>query len=245
MPRALEWLEERKPDVVLLQETKVEDEKFPRLEFEEKGYNLAIRGQKSYNGVAIFSKHPIEDVSMELPGEGIDGGADEETRYIEAVTAGVRVASVYVPQGTDLAGPRFPFKLKFLERLDAHFQTLLGHEEPFVVAGDYNVAPWPLDVFDPERLDGTLDYHPEERKRFRKLLNLGLTDAFHALHPNAVEYTFWDKRTRAWDKDFGLRIDHLLLSPQAADRLTECGIDKREGGKERSSDHVPVWCELA
>lgn len=246
MPRFLEWLDAAKPDVVLLQETKVEDDKFPLLEIEERGYNVAIRGQKSYNGVAILSNRPIDDVVMSLPGPGLEGEEpDSQARYIEAQIGDVRVASIYLPQGTDLDGPRFPYKLRFLERVKARFEELLPLEEAFVFGGDYNVAPWPKDVFDPAHLEGTLDYHPEERKRLREILYLGITDAFDALHPGTGHYTFWEKRTRAIDYDFGLRIDHLLLSPTAADRLTACEIDKAEANKKKSSDHVPIWCEIA
>ena len=240
LPNLLDWLREAAPDVALLQETKVVDEAFPALEIEDLGYNLALRGQKTYNGVAILSKSPLEDVARALPGDP----ADQEARYLEAVTGGVRVASIYVPQGTDLATERFAHKLAFLDRLHAHAQALLGHEEAFVLGGDLNVAPEAIDVYDPQGLDGELCFHPEERARFRKLLWLGLTDGFRALHPEPARYSYWDYRGRYWRANQGLRIDHLLLSPLAADRLGTCDIDRDRRGLANPSDHAPVWCEL-
>ncbi len=241
LPNFLDWIAEAQPDVALLQETKCVDENFPGLEIEECGYNLALSGQKTYNGVAILSKRPLEDVVRTLPGDA----EDAEARYIEAVTGGVRVASIYVPQGTDVDSDRFAYKLAFYERLYAHFRELLTIEEPFVMGGDYNVASTPADVHDPARLDGSLCYHPEERRRFRMLCWLGLTEAFRALNPEPGAYSYWDYRASAWEKDRGWRIDHLLLSPQAADRLLASGIDRRPRGKDKASDHTPVWCELS
>ncbi len=241
LPNFLDWLDEARPDVALLQETKTLDEAFPALEIEERGYNLALSGQKTYNGVALLSKRPIEDVLRTLPGDD----ADTQARYIEAVTDGVRVASIYVPQGTELDSERFAYKLAFYERLYAHFRDLLEHEEAFVMGGDYNVAPTPADVHDPARLEGSLCFHPEERRRFRMLCWLGLTEATRALNPEPGLYSYWDYRAGAWEKDRGWRIDHLLLSPQAADRLSASGIDRGPRGKAKASDHTPVWCELS
>ena len=241
LPNFLDWIAEAQPDVALLQETKTVDETFPALEIEDQGYNLALSGQKTYNGVAILAKRPLEDVVRTLPGDD----ADREARYIEAVTGGVRVASIYVPQGTEVDSDRFAYKLAFYERLYAHFRGLLADEEAFVMGGDYNVAPSPGDVHDPARLDGTLCYHPQERRRFRMLCWLGLTEAFRALNPEPGAYSYWDYRGGAWEKDRGWRIDHLMCSPQAADRLTASGIDRRPRGKEKASDHTPVWCELS
>ncbi len=240
LPRVLDWLGEAKPDVVLLQETKTLDEKFPALEIGDLGYNLALSGQKTYNGVAILSKQPIEDVVTVLPGED----ADDQARYVEAVTGAVRVVSVYVPNGGEIGSDKWDYKLRWLERLREHARELLALEEAFVIGGDYNVAPAPEDVHDPERLDGTTCYHPEERRRYRTLLNLGLTDAFRALNSEPGSYTWWDYRGGGWQKDQGMRIDHLLLSPQAADRLESCAIDRAVRGGEKASDHVPLWCEL-
>jgi exodeoxyribonuclease-3 len=236
----LDWLDAARPDVVLLQETKCLDDDFPRLEVESRGWHLALRGQKTYNGVAVLSRLPIVEEIRELPG---DGG---EARYLEArLENGVRVASIYVPMGQSTTSDRFPFKLAFLDAVRERAQALLELEEPFVLGGDYNVAPEPADVFDVRLMEGQVLFHPEERKRFRRLLFLGLTDAYRALHPEPHSYSWWDYRAGAWQRDQGLRIDHLLLSPQATDRLAASGIDKAPRGRDKCSDHTPVWCELS
>lgn len=241
LPNVLTWLAEAKPDVVLLQETKTVNEKFPALEIEDLGYNLALNGQKTYNGVAILSKSPIEDVVTVLPGEE----DDDHARYIEAVVGDVRVASVYVPNGGEVGSDKFQYKLRWFERLRDHIAGLLVFEEAMVVGGDYNVAPGPGDVYDPVALAGTTCFHPDEQVRFRTILNLGLTEAYQALNPQPHAYTWWDYRAGGWQKDHGMRIDHLLLSPQAVDRLDNSGIDRAVRGQEKPSDHVPVWCELS
>jgi len=240
LPALLDWLKQASPDVLLLQETKVQDEAFPGLEIGDLGYNIALNGQKTYNGVAILAKRPIQVETRRLPGD--DG--DEEARYIEAIVDTLRVGSVYVPQGTDVAGPRFAFKLRYYERLNAHVRSLLAQEEAFVIGGDWNVAPDPDDVWDAAALDGTLCYHPEERKRFRAILHLGVVDAVRALNPEGHRYSWWDYRAGGWQKDHGMRIDHLVLSPQAADRLSAAGIDRGPRGQEKASDHTPVWCDV-
>ncbi len=245
LPRVLGWLAEAKPDVVLLQEIKCTDDTFPRLEIEDMGYNVAVKGQKTYHGVAILSKFPLEDVTATLPGEE----ADDQARYIEAfVSAGkvpVRVASIYLPNGNPVESEKFPYKLRWLKRLRAHAKKLLTQEEVLVLGGDYNVAPTDDDVYDAEGWANDALCRKESRAGYRSILHLGLTDAFWALHPLPHSYTFWDYQAGAWNKDHGLRIDHLLLSPQAADRLQASGIDRKERGKEKASDHVPVWCELS
>ena len=236
----LDWLGEASPDVVLLQEIKTIAEGFPELEIGDLGYNVAVCGQKTYNGVAILAKRPIEDVTLRLPGDD----EDAEARYVEAVVGDVRVASIYVPQGTELGSARFAYKLAFLDRLHGHAKRLLAYEEAFVLGGDYNVAPGPEDVYDAEALDGTLCYHPDERAGLRKIIYLGLTDAFRALDDEPGSYSWWDYRGRGWERDHGMRLDHLLLSPQAADRLEASGIDRGPRGRPKASDHTPVWCEL-
>lgn len=241
LTRVVDWLGAAKPDVALLQELKCVDEAFPREAIEDLGYNALTRGQKTYNGVAILSRSPIDEIARALPGDD----ADDEARYLEAFTAGVRVASVYVPQGQVVGSERFDFKLRFLDRLAAHARTMLASEEAFVIGGDLNVAPHDGDVFDAAALDGEVCFHPDERARFRRLINLGLTDAIHALHPEAGNFSYWDYRAGAWTKDQGLRIDHLLLSPQAADRLNAAEVDRGPRGLDGCSDHAPVWCELA
>ena len=240
LPRVTEWLKSAKPDVVLLQETKCEDAAFPRLEIEELGYNLALCGQKTYTRVAILSKSPIEDIACGLPGDDSDG----QSRYIEAFTCGLRVASIYLPNGNPVTTEKFPYKLAWLDRLTIHAEKLLDNEERLVLGGDYNVCPTDVDVYDPIGWANDALCRIESRKAFRKLIYLGLTDAWRAQHPDLHEYSFWDYQAGAWQKNNGLRIDHLLLSPQAADTLKDSGIDKSPRGKERASDHTPVWVEL-
>ena len=240
LPRVTEWLSEFKPDVVLLQETKVLDEAFPALEIEDLGYNIAVHGQKSYNGVAVLSRYPIEDVMCGLPGDG----ADEQARYIEAVTNGVRVATIYLPNGNPAPGEKYDYKLGWMNRLYTRASELLAWEEPFVLGGDYNVCPTDMDVYDPDGWSGDALCLPESRRRFRALLNLGLTDAIREFHTGPA-FSYWDFQGGAWQKGFGLRIDHLLCSPQAADRLVGADVDRAPRGKEKPSDHTPVWCELS
>ena len=241
LPNLLAWLKETQPDVALLQELKISDENFPAMEVEELGYNLALHGQKTYNGVAILSKRPLEDVRRGLPG----GDGDTHSRYVEAVTGGVRVASIYLPNGNPVDTDKFTYKLSWMDRLAAHATELLGYEEQVVLGGDYNVCPTDLDVCDPVAFATDAVCQPESRAKFRVLLNLGYTEAYRALHPAKVAWSYWDYQAGAWEKDRGIRIDHLLLSPQAADRLTACDIDKDERGKIKPSDHVPVWVELS
>ncbi len=239
------WLKEADPDVVCLQETKSTDETFPRTELEDLGYNLAIHGQKTYNGVALLSKHPLEDVRIGLPGD--DG--DEQARYIEAVIpAGdmvLRVASIYLPNGNPVDTDKFPYKLRWMERLKAHAAELLTYEEPLVLAGDYNVIPTADDVYDEKAWEGDALTQPQSRAALRNIINLGFTDAFRACHAEPHRYTFWDYQAGRWQKGQGIRIDHLLLSPQAADRLTACDIDIEPRGREKPSDHTPIWAKLA
>ncbi len=240
LPRVLDWLAEARPDVALLQELKVVDENFPATEIEDLGYNIAAHGQKTYNGVAILSRTPIEDVTRGLPGED----SDEQARYIEAFTAGIRVASIYLPNGNPAPGEKFDYKIAWMDRLLEHTKGLLTLEEAFVLGGDYNVCATDDDVYDPAGWADDALCRPESRNRFRALNNLGLTNAFRALHPEPGQYSYWDYTGGAWQKGFGLLIDHLLLSPQAADRLKQSGIDRTPRGKEKPSDHTPVWCEL-
>lgn len=241
LPNLLAWLDEAKPDIVLLQELKCVDEAFPAMEIEERGYNLAVHGQKTYNGVAILSKFPLEDIHRGLAGDP----ADEQARYIEAVAnipGGImRVASAYVPNGQDVASDKFPYKLKFLERLRAHWAERLALHEVAVLGGDFNVAPEAVDVYDAKHLDGSVCYHPAERERLRALLNLGLYDAFRVANPTAHhQFSWWDYRGGGYERGLGLRIDHLLLSPMAADRLVNCSIDEKPRQQEKPSDHAPV-----
>jgi exodeoxyribonuclease-3 len=245
LPRVLEWIEETSPDVIVMQEIKCVDENFPALEFEDRGYNVAVHGQKTYNGVAFLSKHPIDDVMRGLPGDD----SDEQARYIEALVmpadaAPVRVGGLYLPNGNPAPGPKYDYKLGWMERLEARARELLALEEAFVLAGDYNAIPQNEDVHDPAAWADDALFLPETRAAFRRLLNMGLTDGLRQVNPRGVCYTFWDYQRGAWEKDNGIRIDHLLLSPQAADRLKDAGVDRKERGKEKASDHVPVWVEI-
>ena len=241
LPRVLEWLAEAAPDVVLLQELKGVAENFPRSEIEAAGYHVEVVGQKSYNGVAILSREPIEAVLRRLPGEP----EDDHARYLEGTTFGLRVASIYLPNGNPVDSGKYPYKLRWMARLRDHTADLLASERPLVLGGDYNVIPTPEDVYDAARWTEDALYKLDTRRAFRSLVNLGLTDAFRALHPEPGAYTYWDYQGIAWSADRGLRIDHLLLSPQAADRLRSCEIDRQPRGRERPSDHTPIWCELA
>lgn len=242
---AVQWLNEAKPDVVCLQELKCQDEQFPKEPFEALGYNCAVHGQKTYNGVAILSKRPIEDATPRLPGED----SDNHARYMEAVISGdhgtIRVASIYAPNGNPIGTDKFTYKLGWLERLKIRAKELLELEEPVAMMGDYNVIPMPDDVYDPKAWMKDALFQPESRAALRRIENLGFTDAIRACHHEPHLYTFWDYMAGAWQKDHGIRIDHIMLSPQAADRLKGSGIDKQVRGREKPSDHVPVWCELA
>jgi exodeoxyribonuclease-3 len=241
----LRWLREASPDVALLQETKCEDHAFPRQAFEELGYNLALHGQKSYNGTAILSKAPIDEQKARLPG----GDSDDHARYIEAVistgTGAVRVASIYLPNGNPTGTDKFAYKLGWMDRLIGHARDLLKFEEPLVLAGDYNVIPDPRDARYPENWTTDALFQPETRAKFRELLNLGFTDAVRAAATENGLYTFWDYQAGAWQRNNGIRIDHMLLSPQAADRYRGFRIDKHVRGWEKPSDHVPVLAEIA
>jgi exodeoxyribonuclease-3 len=240
----LAWFREFSPDVACLQEIKCVDEKFPAEAFESLGYNVAVHGQKTYNGVALVSKTPLEDVRKGLPGD--DG--DDHARYIEAVVAGptpVRVASIYLPNGNPIGTEKFAYKLRWMERLKLHAQELLPHEEPLALCGDYNVIPEPADADDPPSWAGDALFQPETRAAFRTLKWLGLTDAYMEADGAPGGYTFWDYQAGAWRRNHGIRIDHLLLSPQAADRLTGVTIHREARGMEKPSDHVPIEADLA
>ena len=239
------WLEEAQPDVALLQEIKSVDEAFPVEHFEDLGYNVVTHGQKSFNGVAILSKHPLEDISRGLPGDD----TDEQARYIEATVVGerhaVRLCGLYLPNGNPAPGPKFDYKLAWMERLLDRAKDLLAQEIPFVMAGDYNIIPQAEDAAKPDSWRDDALFRIESRTAFRQLLNLGLTEAFRARTQGPGHYSFWDYQAGAWNRNNGIRIDHLLLSPQAADMLTDCQIDKDVRGREKPSDHVPVWIDLA
>ncbi|HEY0302561.1 MAG TPA: exodeoxyribonuclease III [Rhizomicrobium sp.] len=241
---ATTWLKEADPDVVCLQELKCQDDQFPREAFEALGYNCAVHGQKTYNGVAILSKRRLEDVTLRLPGD--DG--DDHARYMEAVVPGdhgtLRIASIYLPNGNPIGSDKFTYKLAWLERLHKRANELLADEEPVALMGDFNVIPQAEDCYDPKAWMKDALFQPESRAALRKVEYDGYTDAFRACDAQPHQYTFWDYQAGAWQKDHGIRIDHILLSPQAADRLKRCAIDKHVRSREKPSDHVPVWAEL-
>lgn len=235
----VEWLRQEKPDIVVLQEIKTVDEGFPRAEIEALGYNVETHGQKSWNGVAILSLIPFDEVHRGLPGDD----DDLQARLIEGVfsieTGVVRVCGIYLPNGNPVESEKFPYKLKWMDRLHGFVQSRLALEEPFILLGDFNLIPAPIDAHDPEAWWGDALYRPESLEKFRALVNLGLTDALRAVSAEPC-YTFWDFQAGAWRRDAGIRIDHILLSPQAADRLDGVSVHRAVRGWDKPSDHVPV-----
>ena len=237
------WLAAAQPDVVCLQEIKSVDEGFPREIFEAMGYRVETHGQKSFNGVAILSKLPLEDVTRGLPGDE----TDEQARWIEATVLGrrpIRVCGLYLPNGNPAPGPKYDYKLAWMSRMEARAKALLAQEEPTVFCGDYNVIPQDADAAKPELWTTDALALPQSRAAYRRLLALGLTDAFRARDASPGQYTFWDYQAGAWERNNGIRIDHLLLSPQAADLLRDCQIDKQVRAGDKPSDHVPIWINL-
>ena len=237
------WLDMAQPDIVLLQEIKSLDENFPTELFEERGYNVATHGQKSFNGVAILSKLPLEDISRGLPGDD----DDEQARWIEATVVGkqaLRICGLYLPNGNPAPGPKFDYKLGWMERLRIRAKALLEAEEVALMAGDYNIIPQAEDAKRPDAWREDALFRPESRAAFQRIVNLGFTEAFRARVQGPGHYSFWDYQAGAWNRNDGIRIDHLLLTPQCADLLTGCGIDAEIRGHEKPSDHVPVWIEL-
>ena len=244
LPALLQWLEEAKPDVALLQEIKSVDENFPREPIEDLGYQVETHGMKGFNGVAILSRLPLEDITRGLPGDD----EDIQTRYIEATVMGdkhaVRVCGLYLPNGNPAPGPKYDYKLAWMERLYKRAQELMAIEEPFLMAGDYNIIPQPEDCWDIKPWETDALYLPESRAAYRKIMNLGFTEAFRATNQAPMNYTFWDYQAGAWNKNNGIRIDHFLMSPSCADLLVDCQIDRETRGRDKPSDHVPIWVEL-
>jgi exodeoxyribonuclease-3 len=237
LPVLLRWLEQAKPDIVCLQELKCPNEKFPLAAITAAGYNAIWHGQKSWNGVAILSKTPIQEVSRELPGEP----EDTHSRYIEAIINKMVVVCLYLPNGNPYPGPKFDYKLKWFQRFIARAAKLMELELPVMLVGDYNVMPTDLDVYKPERWIDNALFRQEVRDAFQQLLKQGWTDAIRKLHPHEKIYTFWDYFRNAFARDAGLRLDHFLLSPQIASRLKKAGVDKEVRGWEKTSDHAPAW----
>ena len=235
----LAWLEQQQPDVLLLQELKCINENFPEAEFKAAGYNAAVFGQKSWNGVAILSKLKINDIKTGLPGDD----ADEQSRYIEATVRGIRIASIYLPNGNPVDTEKFPYKLKWFDRLIAHATGLLAQQIPVVLAGDFNVIPEARDCHDPTAWEADALFRLDCQK-LRRLLYLGYTDAFRVFNDKDHQFTFWDYQAGAWPRNHGIRIDHILCSPQAADALENCTIDAEPRALEKASDHTPIMAQL-
>ncbi len=237
------WLAEAAPDVVCLQEIKSQDDGFPGQMFRDMGYQVETHGQKAFNGVALLSRLPMTGVVRGLPGDDDDAQA----RWIEATVTGtraVRVCGLYLPNGNPAPGPKYDYKLAWMARMQARVEVLLAGEMPVVFAGDYNVIPTAMDAARPDAWVTDALGLPDTRAAYRRLVNLGLTDAFRVREPGAGQYSFWDYQAGAWEKNNGIRIDHLLLSPQAADLLSEARIDRAVRGGDKPSDHVPVWVTL-
>ncbi len=245
LPRLLEWLEETRPSVACLQEIKTMDEGFPAEEFEKIGYHAIWHGQKSFNGVAILADG--EKPQEIQRGLGIDGpkeGEGEQARYLEAEVKGVRICNLYLPNGNPHPGPKFDYKLAWMKKLRARMHEIWAEEVPAVVLGDFNVIPEDKDVWSPKAMASDALMQPESRDAYSRMLAEGWTDAIDTLNPRGGVWTYWDYQAGAWQRDHGFRIDHLLLSPELADRMTAAGVDKEYRGREKSSDHTPVWVEI-
>lgn len=243
LPNVVEWLRESKTDIVLLQELKCLEEAFPKTEIEDCSYNLAIFGQKTYNGVAVLSKFPIDEFFC-----GIPNFSDENSRYIEAVISvngsAIRVASVYVPNGQEPYSEKFQYKMRFYDALENHLANIKNLDEKIIIGGDFNCAPEDIDVYGPKSLKGTTCFHPDEQQKFRKILNHGYFDLFRKFNPDNHQFSWWDYRAGAYNYNKGMRIDFLLANAQTADSAKNCIIDAEPRGKEKASDHTPVVCEI-
>ncbi len=241
LPRLLEWLQETRPSVACLQEIKCQDENFPAEEFEKIGYKAIWHGQKGFNGVAILAdgQEPVE-IKRGLEGDPEDG----QSRYLEADVFGMRVVCIYLPNGNPQPGPKFDYKLQWMDRLRQRMADIANEEKPALVIGDYNVVPEDKDIWSPKAMSDDALMQPESRDAFARLLNDGWTDALGTHNPRGGVWTYWDYQAGAWQRDHGFRIDHALLSPELADRLTACGVDKSHRGRDKASDHAPVWVQL-
>jgi exodeoxyribonuclease-3 len=241
LPNLLRWLQQAKPDIVALQELKSSDDGFPHSAIEKAGYRAVWHGQKTWNGVAILARNadPVL-IRTELPGDK----ADREARYIEAAVKGVIVTSLYLPNGNPQPGPKFDYKLEWFRRLKSHAAKFIKQDIPVVLAGDYNVAPTGLDIYPTKSWDKDALIQPKSRAAFKSLVAQGWTDAIRHLHPTKPMFTFWDYKRNRWPRDAGLRLDHLLVSPQLSPRLTKAGVDRIVRGEEGSSDHAPAWIVL-
>ncbi len=248
-PRLIEWLEETRPAVACLQEIKTQDEGFPAGDFEAIGYAAIWHGQKSFNGVAILvdtrAGYTLTEVQRGLGIPGPNEGDEEQARYLEADVSGVRIACLYLPNGNPHPGPKFTYKLAWMEKLRARMAEIWAEEVPAVVLGDFNVIPHDDDVWSVKAMADDALMQPESRAAYARLLADGWTDAVRTHNPRGGVWTYWDYQAGAWQRDHGFRIDHILLSPECADRLAECGVDKAHRGREKASDHTPVWVRLS
>jgi exodeoxyribonuclease-3 len=248
LPRLLEWLEETRPTVACLQEIKTEARGFPFAAIEALGYGALVHGQKGFNGVAILADRragcTLAEVQRGLGIAGPDDGEEEQARYLEADVSGVRIACLYLPNGNPHPGPKFAYKLAWMERLRARMAAIWAEEVPAVVLGDFNVIPHDDDVWSAEAMAGDALMHPQARAAYARLIGDGWCDAIRTHNPRGGVWTYWDYQAGAWQRDHGFRIDHILLSPECADRLAACGVDKAHRGRERASDHAPVWVRL-
>jgi exodeoxyribonuclease-3 len=245
LPNVLDWLTTEQPDVVCLQEIKCQTADFPASEIRQLGYEMLVHGQKSYNGVAILSRLPMADTVLGLPALGLpDEPADEQARYVEATIGDLRICCLYLPNGNPVGTEKYDYKLRWMDRLIAHTRGMLDREIPFVLTGDFNICPTDDDVYDPVGWQDDALCRPQSRAKYRELLWLGLTDAFRQFDPSKHVYSFWDYQQGRWPRDEGLRIDHFLLSPRAADRVSGCHIDRAPRGREKASDHTPVICDF-
>ncbi|TAD73660.1 MAG: exodeoxyribonuclease III [Sphingomonadales bacterium] len=248
LPRLLEWLEETRPAVACLQEIKSQDEGFPAADFEAIGYSAIWHGQKSFNGVAILvdsrAGYSLTEVRRGLGIDGPNDGEGEQARYLEADVSGVRIACLYLPNGNPHPGPKFTYKLAWMEKLRARMREIWAEEVPAVVLGDFNVIPHDDDVWSVKAMQDDALMQPESRAAYARLLADGWTDAIRTHNPRGGVWTYWDYQAGAWQRDHGFRIDHILLSPECADRLEACGVDKTHRGREKASDHAPVWVRL-
>lgn len=240
LPHVLNWIKAETPDVLLLQELKTVTENFPAAELEAAGYHTAVQGQKSWNGVAILSRHPISDIKVGLPGDD----ADEQARYIEGTIKGIRVCCLYLPNGNPVDTEKYPYKLKWMDRLIVHARRYLAGDVPFVLGGDFNIIPEDRDCHDPRAWSEDALFRLESRKKWRTLLYSGLTDAFRVFNNKDHQYTFWDYQGGAFQRNNGIRIDHFLTSPAVTDRLLDCRIDAAPRAAEKASDHTPVYIHL-
>lgn len=241
LEHVLSYCQNTSTDVLLLQELKTTDENFPTSSFNNIGWHVAKHGQKAYNGVAIVSKKNIEVTQVGLP----DNEKDEQARYIEAQIEDIRLASIYLPNGNPSPGPKFEYKLEWMNRLYNRAKKLFYDEIPVVLGGDFNVIPQPIDCYDPTAWQEDALYRKETREKFYAICNVGYLDALRQINPHGAHYTFWDYQRGAWQKDNGIRIDHFLLSPEAANKLVDCQVDKEPRRLERASDHTPIWCDLS